>query len=106
MLVCSIVSQFVLYSLQIMENDPLPHRRAAWPAWAEFLHRRGLDGLVAWALEAASPLNVLAAQALYFGGSFLRPAFSSEQMEALAGLLEDRDETQAFIAFLHRGLPI
>jgi hypothetical protein len=99
---CSFVLLFhnLCYTHIKMENDSLPEARASWLAWAEFLRRRGLDGLVVWALEAASPLTVLGAQALYFGGLILRPAFSNGQIEALAGLLEDHSEAQAFVAFL------
>ena len=73
---CSFVLLFhnLCYTHIKMENDSLPEARASWLAWAEFLRRRGLDGLVVWALEAASPLTVLGAQALYFGGLILRPA--------------------------------
>jgi hypothetical protein len=74
--------------------------RASWPGWADFLRRHGLENLAAWALEAAGPLTVLGAQALYLGGPLLRPALSSRFIEALAGLLEDHSEAQAFAAFL------
>lgn len=83
-----------------MQTDSLLETRVSWPTWAEFLHRRGLVSLALWALEAAQPLTVLGAQALYLGGPLLRPAFSNGQIDALAGLLEDRDEVLAFAAFL------
>jgi hypothetical protein len=88
-----------------MQTDSLPETRASWPAWAEFLHRRGLESLVAWALESAGPLTVLGAQALYLGGPLLRPALSNGQINALAGLLEDHGEAQAFAAFLREEMP-
>ncbi len=88
-----------------MQTDFLPETRASWPAWAEFLHRRGLESLVAWALESASPLMVLGAQAIYFGGPFLRPALSNGQINALASLLEDHGEAQAFAVFLREEMP-
>ena len=83
-----------------MQMDSFPKARSAWPGWADFLHRYGLEHLVAWALEAAGPLALLGAQALYIGGPLLRPALSDLQRDALAGLLEDRDEALAFTAFL------
>jgi hypothetical protein len=83
-----------------MQMDSNVETRSAWPAWAEFLRRRGLDGLAAFALEAAGPLTVLGAQALYLTGPLLRPAFSDNQRDALADLLEDRQEALAFAAFL------
>ncbi len=88
-----------------MQTDSLPEERASWPAWAEFLRRRGLESLAAWALEAAGPLTVLGAQAFYLGGPLLRPALSNGQIEALAGLLEDHSEAMAFAAFLREELP-
>jgi hypothetical protein len=86
-----------------MPTDSLPEGRADWPTWAAFLRRRGLEGLAAWALEAADPLTLLGAQALYLGGPLLRPAFSTGRLEALAGLLEDHNEAQAFVAYLREG---
>jgi hypothetical protein len=74
--------------------------RADWPRWADSLRRRGLGNLAAWALEAAGPLALLGAQALYFGGPLLRPALSGATLENLAGLLEDETERRSFINFL------
>ncbi len=88
-----------------MQADPIPETRTSWLAWAEFLRCRGLEGLAAWALEAAGPLTVIGAQVLYLGGPLLRPVFSNEQIEALAGLLEDHREALAFAAFLREEMP-
>jgi hypothetical protein len=88
-----------------MKTDSLPEGRASWATWAEFLHRHGLESLAAWALEAAHPLTVLGAQAIYLGSPLLHPAFSNGQIEALAGLLEDHNEALAFVAFLREGMP-
>jgi hypothetical protein len=83
-----------------MKMDTVYEPRFAWRGWAEFLHRHGLENMVAWMLEAAGPLTLVGAQALYIGGPLLRPALTDEQRDALAGLLEDRDEILAFTAFL------
>ena len=80
--------------------DPFSEARIAWKGWSEVLHRYGLENIAAWMLEAAGPLTVIGAQALYIFGPLLRPAFSDVQRDALAGMLEDRDETLAFTAFL------
>jgi hypothetical protein len=48
---------------------------------------------------------VLGAQALYLGGPLLRPALSNGFIEALADLLEDHSEAQAFAAFLREEKP-
>lgn len=74
--------------------------RAYWPGWAEFLRRHGLENLVAWALEAAGPLAVFGAQALYFGGPLFRPALSNAAVNGLANILEDEDERRSFVGFL------
>lgn len=75
--------------------------RASWPAWAEFLRRRGLTHLIVWALEAAGPLSVLGAQAVYFGRPLLQPWLSTESQDMLAHLLEDEQERRAFLSYLH-----
>lgn len=70
--------------------------RAYWPAWVEYLQNLELDSLVAWLLDAGAPLTLLAAQMLYF----LRPLHNFGQVEALASMLEQSDETRAFIGYL------
>lgn len=62
--------------------------------------------MVAWALEAAGPLAVLGAQALYIGGPFLRPTMTDLQRDALADLFEDREEALAFSAFLREEISL
>jgi len=89
-----------------MQKDSIPEVCSVWSGWADFLHRHGLENLVAWALEAAGPLAVLGAQGLYIGGPLLRPALSDLQRDALAGLLEDRDEILAFTAFLREDISL
>lgn len=85
--------EIMLYSHLTM-NSP----REFWQRWAESLRRYQLHDLVASFLEAGSPFALLGAQAIYFGGGFVR----SEQLDALARLLEDENETRAFAAFLSR----
>ena len=83
-----------------MQTARLPENRASWSKWAEFLRDWRLDGLVSYALEAAGPLTLLGAQALYLGSPLLRPIVSSGQLGDLASLLEDNSDAQAFVAFL------
>jgi hypothetical protein len=83
-----------------MPTESNTELRAYWPGWAEFLRRHGLESLAAWALEAAGPLAVLGAQALYFGGPLFRPALSSATMNGLAGMLEHEEERLSFVGFL------
>jgi hypothetical protein len=89
-----------------MQMDSIAETRSAWPGWAEFLRRRGLENLAAFVLEAAGPLTVLGAQALYFGDPLLRPVLTSVQRDALADLLEDRGEALAFAAFLREEISL
>lgn len=67
-----------------------------WHNWAETLRRYKLDGFASWLLEAGSPLNVLGAQALYA----TKPFVGGKHFEAIAQMLEDEDQTQAFTQFL------
>ena len=70
--------------------------RADWSTWAETLRRFKLDGLASWFLEAGSPLSMLGAQMLYIGQPFL----GGKQINTLAHMLEDEQETQAFVHYL------
>lgn len=71
-----------------------------WRTWGAFLRQHRLDGLVAWLLEALGPFTLLFAQFLYIGSPFLRPTVFGTQLDALADLLEDPQEVNAFVAFL------
>ena len=82
-----------------MQTDSVAETRKAWPGWADFLRRYGLESMTAWLLEAAGPLTLLGAQVLYLGRPLLRPSLDG-QPDALASLLEDRDEALAFASFL------
>ena len=70
--------------------------RAEWSKWAESLRRLKLDGLAAWFLEAAGPLTVLGAQAVYL----TQPFIGGKQLRSLAFMLEEDEETQAFARYL------
>ena len=71
-------------------------QREFWPRWAESLRRYQLHDLVASFLEAGSPLALLGAQAIYFGGGFVK----NDQLSALAETLEEESEARAFASFL------
>ena len=72
--------------------------RAFWPAWAEHLHAWKMTAFAAWLLEAAGPLTLLGSQALYF----VNPFFGGKQLKALAHILEEDDELQAFTSYLRQ----
>ena len=73
---------------------------AYWSDWARFLRQWGLQGLAVWLLEAGGPLTLLSAQVLYIGQPFLGP----QRVDALAHVLEDHDEAQAFAAYLREDM--
>ncbi|HXD10773.1 MAG TPA: hypothetical protein VN653_11975 [Anaerolineales bacterium] len=70
--------------------------RADWSQWAESLRRFKLDGLASWLLEAGAPLTLLGAHALYVS----QPFVPDEKVTALAQMLEEEEETQAFARYL------
>lgn len=70
--------------------------QTAWSHWAESLRRLKLDGLVAWLLEAGAPLAMLGAQAVYMSQPFL----GGKQLNTLAHMLEEEEETRAFARYL------
>ena len=70
--------------------------RAYWPAWADRLQQWKLAAFAAWLLEAGSPFTLLGSQALYF----VYPFFGGEKVAALAEILEEDDEVQAFANYL------
>lgn len=70
--------------------------REYWPRWIETLRRYQLQELTASFLEAAGPFTLLGAQALHFCCGL----FESEQLNALARMLEEDGEARAFASFL------
>jgi hypothetical protein len=70
--------------------------RADWSQWADTLRRFKMDRLASWLLDGGAPLAVLGAQALYLG----QPFIGGEKINALAHLLEEESETQAFVRYL------
>ena len=70
--------------------------RADWPQWVETLRRFKMDGFASWLLDAGAPLTVLGAQAVYIG----QPFMGGEKINALAHMLEEESETQAFVSYL------
>jgi hypothetical protein len=74
--------------------------RPTWLPWVEFLRKRKLETMAAWAIDALGPLAVLAAQVVHAGSPFFQHALSSSQVDSIAHLLEDPMETRAFAAYL------
>ena len=71
-----------------------------WRVWADFLHRWGVDDLAVTLLEASGPLTVLGAQVVYVAQPALTGFFPAGHLQALAEVLEDSTQTQAFTNFL------
>jgi len=70
--------------------------RTDWSKWIETLHRFKLEGFVSLLLSVGAPLTLLGAQALYL----TQPFVGGRSIKAVAHMLEDEDETQAFARYL------
>jgi len=74
--------------------------RPVWRRWAEYLQRWGMREFAAWFLEAIGPLNLLGAQLVYIGQPLLELFIPDGNMEAIAKILEEPKEAEAFVAYL------
>ena len=74
--------------------------RHIWQLWAQNLHRWGIQDLVASLLEGFGPLNALGAQMVYLSQPLLDLAIPNAHLKALADMLEDSTQTQAFVNLL------
>jgi hypothetical protein len=74
-----------------------------WRVWADRVHRWGLKDLTASLLDGMGPLSILCAQAIYLLQPVLSPVLPDTQLKALAQLLEDPDQSQAFATYLREG---
>ena len=78
----------------------MTENRHIWRRWAEYLHRWGMQDVAASLLEAAGSITIIAAQVVYVTQPLLTPTVSKDSLHALASLLEDKEETQAFLTVL------
>ena len=74
--------------------------RSFWSKWARSLQQWQLKEPVAVLLEAAGPLTLFLAQFFYIGQPFISRALPAGQWEALAQMLENREEVNSFTAYL------
>lgn len=74
--------------------------RHYWNEWAQFLHQRGLNETCALFMEALGPLLILFAQFTRIGQPLLELSFPVDQIETMARMLEDQEETRSFIVLL------
>ena len=80
--------------------------RQFWVIWTNALRRWGLHNLAATLLEAAGPLTVLGAQAVYLTQPLLNSLVPQGHLEALANMLEDPTQTHQFTHLLREGSPL
>lgn len=73
--------------------------RTYWPIWMNYIKKLGAMDFLVWLLHDASPLAVFGAQLLYISQPFL-PSSSYPGLRALADLLEDKAESEDFLAIL------
>lgn len=71
-----------------------------WRIWARNLHRWGLQDITANFLDAAGPLAILGAQIVYMGQPLFNGWRSSDNLQAIAQMLEDTEQRQAFVSLL------
>lgn len=71
-----------------------------WTEWAHFLQHWGLREPAAVILDSAGPLTVLLAQLVYFGKPFFGGSLPVGQWDALAQMLERREDSRSFASFL------
>lgn len=77
-----------------------------WRIWSNTLHRWGVEDLVAYLLEAAGPLTVIAAQLIYIGQPILRGLVPEKHLVVLSALLEDDVQRAAFVNYIRDGVQL
>lgn len=76
-----------------------------WQPWVRNLHRWGVKDIVVTFLEVGGPINFIGAQIIYLCQPFLKYSVSDQQIDALAGILEDPAQTKLFISLLREAEP-
>ncbi len=71
-----------------------------WSVWANFLQHWGIDKFMTIFLESAGPLSILSAQIIYVSQPLLKYSIPDTHLNAMASLLENQHERQAFIDYL------
>ena len=71
-----------------------------WQTWAARLKGWGLQDFAASFLEAAGPIHLIGAQLVYVAQPLLGSVLPSEHLDSLASLLEEPEQTKAFISYL------
>ncbi len=79
---------------------PMSENQQNWIPWARTLQRWGVRETVAYLLETAGSLNILAAQLLYISQPLLSGVVSPHSIGAFARLLENPAERGEFVSYL------
>lgn len=69
-----------------------------WHQWAQYLQRTHLIGFFSFLLDAAGPVRIIAAQSLLLA----QPFFHYSNLDDLATLLEDQEQSQAFLEYINQ----
>jgi hypothetical protein len=77
-----------------------------WRNWSDRLQRWGLSEVAASLLESFGPLTLLGSQVLHMCQPFLQGGAQDAGWKALTQMLEDSEETQAFVTFLREDAPL
>lgn len=84
------LKQILCYTQAMKSNQHI------WRLWSKSLHQWGMADFVASFLEAAGPLSVVGAQAVYLFQPILRGVVPGDQLGVLAQMLEEPGETKQF----------
>lgn len=76
---------------------------STWQRWATHLNAWNIQELSADLLEVSGPFNLIAAQLVYLSQPLLSSLWKNDDLTALANLLEEPNNTNAFISFLREG---
>jgi hypothetical protein len=76
------------------QDDPV------WQIWADRLKDWGMSEFAASVLEATGPINLVGAQLVYISQPVLDGIFPARHLNALASLLEEPEQTEAFVKSL------
>ncbi len=68
-----------------------------WHQWAQYLQRTHLIGFFRFLLEASGPVRIVAAQSLLM----TQPFFHNTNLDQFATLLEDQEQSKAFLEYLN-----
>lgn len=71
-----------------------------WQSWANRLQQLGLHQVTEAVLQATGPINLVGAQMVYLGQPLLNTLVDDTKLTALAKLLEDSEQTEAFLSYL------